>query len=125
MMYKREVDCVIVGSDFITSDGYVANKIGTYQIAQSAKAHGIPFYVYGGLFDFIPRPFRSASVLLETRKANEIFTFLSVRPTKLKSVTFYNPAFDITPPDLISAIITPHGIVSPYDFSPLTVGKVS
>jgi methylthioribose-1-phosphate isomerase len=111
MMSSGRIDKVIVGADRITSTGHVFNKIGTYQIAVLAKQHSIPFYVAAPLstFDF-ESDFKS--VTIEERDLREI-TMLGERRIVPAGLSIYNPAFDMTPPSLISAIVTDQGVLKP------------
>jgi methylthioribose-1-phosphate isomerase len=105
------VNGVIVGADRILQTGHVFNKIGTYQVATMAKQHNIPFYVAAPLstFDLESRP---DDVIIEQRKASEV-TGIGDKKTAPDGINVINPAFDITPPELISGIITENGIVKP------------
>ncbi len=103
-MAKGLVNKVIVGADRILRTGHVFNKIGTYQIATMAKQHGIPFYVAAPLstFDLKSNP---EDVVIEQRKASEL-TGIGDKKTAPDDINVINPAFDMTPPGLISGIIT-------------------
>jgi len=105
------VDGVIVGADRILQTGHVFNKIGTYQVATMAKQHNIPFYVAAPLstFDLESRP---DNVIIEQRKASEV-TGIGDKRTAPDGIDVINPAFDMTPPELISGIITENGIAKP------------
>ena len=105
------VNGVIVGADRILRTGHVFNKIGTYQIATMAKQHNIPFYVAAPLstFDLESRP---ENVIIEQRNASEV-TGIGDKKTAPDGIDVINPAFDMTPPELISGIITENGIVKP------------
>ena len=105
------VNGVVVGADRILQTGHVFNKIGTYQIATMAKQHNIPFYVAAPLstFDLESRP---ENVIIEQRKASEV-TGIGDKKTAPDGIDVINPAFDMTPPELISGIITENGIVKP------------
>ena len=105
------VNGVIVGADRILRTGHVFNKIGTYQVATMAKQHDIPFYVAAPLstFDLESRP---DDVIIEQRKASEV-TGIGDKKTAPDGIDVINPAFDMTPPELISGIITENGIVKP------------
>jgi len=110
-MAKGLVNKVIVGADRILRTGHVFNKIGTYQIATMAKQHGIPFYVASPLstFDLKSNP---EDVVIEQRDASEL-TGIGDKKTAPDDINVINPAFDMTPPELISGIITEKGIVKP------------
>jgi len=105
------VNGVIVGADRILRTGHVFNKIGTYQVATMAKQHNIPFYVAAPLstFDLKSNP---EDVIIEQRKASEV-TGIGDKKTAPDGIDVINPAFDMTPPELISGIITENGIVKP------------
>ena len=105
------VNGVVVGADRILRTGHVFNKIGTYQVATMAKNHDIPFYVAAPLstFDLESRP---DDVIIEQRKASEV-TGIGDKKTAPDGINVINPAFDMTPPELISGIITENGIVKP------------
>jgi len=105
------VNGVIVGADRILRTGHVFNKIGTYQVATMAKQHNIPFYVAAPLstFDLKSNP---DNVIIEQRKASEV-TGVGDKKTAPDGIDVINPAFDMTPPELISAIITENGVVKP------------
>jgi methylthioribose-1-phosphate isomerase len=122
LMSQGLVDCVIVGADRIAANGDTANKIGTFPLALAAHYHRIPFIVaapsntvdpeteHGGLIPIEQRPEREVTHVFETRLVQE-------------GVSVYNPAFDVTPSHLISAIITEEGIhTAPYAFQPREIG---
>lgn len=115
VMANHMVDKVVVGADRVLRTGYVINKIGTYTIAVLAKAHNIPFLV-ATPFSTIDLKTKVADVVIEQRDPNEVLTFLGQRvapPTTLA----LNPAFDITPPEYVTAFITEKGILSPSEIS--------
>lgn len=105
------VSKVIVGADRILGTGHVYNKIGTYQVATMARQHGIPFYVAAPLstFDLKSTP---KDVVIEQRKASEV-TGVAGRKTAPDDINVINPAFDMTPPELITGIITEAGVAKP------------
>jgi methylthioribose-1-phosphate isomerase len=105
------VNGVVVGADRILRTGHVFNKIGTYQVATMAKQHNIPFYVAAPLstFDLESRP---EDVIIEQRKPSEV-TGIGDKKTAPDGIDVINPAFDMTPPGLISGIITENGIAKP------------
>jgi len=110
------VDKVIVGADRILRTGHVYNKIGTYQVATMAKQHNIPFYVAAPLstFDLKSNP---EDVVIEQRKPSEV-TGIGDKKTAPDGINVINPAFDMTPPELISGIITEKGIAkAPFEES--------
>jgi len=110
-MANSLVNKIIVGADRILRTGHVYNKIGTYQVATMAKQHSIPFYVAAPLstFDMKSNP---EEVIIEQRKASEV-TGIGDKKTAPDGINVINPAFDMTPPKLISAIITENGVVKP------------
>jgi len=105
------VNGVVVGADRILQTGHVFNKIGTYQVATMAKQHNIPFYVAAPLstFDLENRP---EDVIIEQRKPSEV-TGIGDKKTAPDGINVISPAFDMTPPGLISGIITENGIAKP------------
>ena len=111
IMANSLVNKIVVGADRILRTGHVYNKIGTYQIAIMAKQHSIPFYVAAPLstFDMKSNP---EDVIIEQRKASEV-TGIGDKKTAPDGIDVINPAFDMTPPELISAIITENGVVKP------------
>jgi methylthioribose-1-phosphate isomerase len=112
-MQRGLIDGVIVGADRVTSDGHVFNKIGTYQIATLAKRHQVPFYVAAPLssFDFETN---WRKVTIEERPADEVRK-IAERQVAPDDISVFNPAFDVTPPNLITAIICEAGILrKPY-----------
>ncbi|MCM8790968.1 MAG: S-methyl-5-thioribose-1-phosphate isomerase [Candidatus Omnitrophica bacterium] len=117
LMAKGKIDKVFVGADRIAANGDAANKIGTYNVAVLAKYHKIPFYVVAPVstFDFNIRT--GCDIPIEERDANEVRTIMGshVAPAEVK---VYNPAFDVTPNSLITAIVTEKGIFrKPYQKS--------
>lgn len=111
-MQRGLIDAVVVGADRIAANGDTANKIGTYSLALVAKAHNIPFFVAAPLSTIDFELSTGSQIPIEERHPSEIYqvgdTILT--PTK---VDFYNPAFDVTPAELIAAIITEHGAFAP------------
>ena len=105
------VDKVVVGADRIVKTGHVFNKIGTYQVATMAKQHGIPFFVAAPLSTFDLKN-DAKDIIIEMRKGSEV-TGTGEKKTAPDNINVINPAFDITPPELISGIITENGVVKP------------
>ena len=105
------VDKVVVGADRIVRTGHVFNKIGTYQVATMAKQHGIPFYVAAPLSTFDMQS-NAKDVTIEMRKGSEV-TGIGDKKTAPDDIGVINPAFDMTPPELITAIITEKGVAKP------------
>jgi methylthioribose-1-phosphate isomerase len=111
MMGKGYVDKVITGADRITKDGYIFNKIGTYQLSVLAEKHGIPFYAAAPISSF-DLSSNHDSIVIEKRNIAEMLK-VGRRRIVPKGVNIINPAFDATPPQLISGIITNVGVVYP------------
>ena len=110
------VDKIVVGADRILRTGHVYNKIGTYQVATMAKQHNVPFYVAAPLstFDMDSVP---EDIIIEQRNASEV-TGIGDKKTAPDGINVINPAFDMTPPELISGIITEKGVAkAPFDDS--------
>lgn len=117
VMQKGLVDKVIVGADRITKEGDVVNKIGTYGIAVLAKFHSIPFYVAAPT-STIDSSAKAGELVIEERKEEEVL-YAAGRRVAPRGVSALNPAFDVTPKELVTAIITEGGVFAPpYDFSP-------
>jgi len=115
-MAKGMINKIVVGADRVLRTGHVFNKIGTYQIALIAKQHKIPFYVAAPLssFDLKSNP---EDVVIEQRNGNEL-TGIGDKRTAPEGINVINPAFDMTPPELISGIITEKGIAkTPFEDS--------
>ena len=112
VMQQGLVNCVMLGADRITANGDVANKIGTYSLAVLAHYHNIPFYVVAPTTTFDVSLKRGAEITIEQRASEEV-TFGFGKQTAPDGVQVYNPAFDVTPNDLITAIISEHGIIYP------------
>lgn len=112
LMKDGEIDLVIVGADRIAANGDVANKIGTYPLAIAAKHHGIPFYVAAPTSTFDAATKTGAAILIEQRPADEVRCNFGPLTAPLE-VSVYNPAFDVTPADLVTAIVSDRGIHRP------------
>ncbi|MBE1441403.1 S-methyl-5-thioribose-1-phosphate isomerase [Paenibacillus sp. OAS669] len=110
VMSKGWVQAVIVGTDRVSANGDVANKIGTYSVAVLAKAHGIPFYVACPMSTIDLNTPTGADIPIEERHEDEITQGFGKR-TAPKGIKVYNPAFDVTPNEYVTAIITEKGIV--------------
>ncbi len=110
LMKKGEVDLVIVGADRIAANGDAANKIGTYGLAVLARAHGIPFYVAAPLSTSDAQLPDGEAIPIEERAADEV-THVGGTRMAPEGVAVWNPAFDVTPHDLITAIITEAGVI--------------
>jgi methylthioribose-1-phosphate isomerase len=103
LMAAGEVDCVITGADRIAANGDTANKIGTYSLAVLAAHHELPFYVVAPTSTIDPATATGAEIPIEERSGSELTTRFAAR----------NPAFDVTPAELITAIVTEHGVRQP------------
>jgi len=113
-MARGEIDAVVVGADRIAANGDVANKIGTYSLAVLARAHAIPFYVAAPLSTLDLATASGVDIPIEERSPDEVLQVGEMRVAAAGSTAF-NPAFDVTPADLISAIVTERGVVrAPY-----------
>ena len=110
LMSKGEVDVIVVGADRIAANGDVANKIGTYTLAVVAKRHGIPFYVAAPLSTFDPKIPDGSHIPIEERPAHEVTGYRETRWAP-QGVSVRNPAFDVTPAELITGIICEKAVV--------------
>ncbi len=113
LMSQGKVDVFACAADVVTLDGYVVNKIGTFQIALAAHYHKIPFYV---LRDPSPNNPTIKAIEIEERDPLESMSFFGQRTTK-EGVQGWYPAFDITPPHLVGAVVTSKGIYSPWELN--------
>lgn len=114
VMSKGLIDAVIVGCDRVAANGDTANKIGTYGLAVLAKAHNIPFYIAGPTSTIDMETPSGREIPIEERRSEEITCGMG-RRTAPEGVKTFNPAFDVTPNELITAIITEKGVVrQPY-----------
>jgi len=115
LMRKGKVDAVIVGADRIARNGDVANKVGTYGLAVLAKEHHIPFYVAAPLSTLDMNLANGNQIPIEERKPEEVTRGFGL-PTAPQEVEVFNPAFDVTPAELVGAIISEKGIARfPYE----------
>ena len=115
LMAGGEVDVILVGADRIAANGDTANKVGTYPLAVLAKRHGIPFYVCAPTSSIDPATPDGAGIEIEERSADEVLTVRGVRIAPA-GTDVRNPAFDVTPAELITGIVTEDGVVhAPYD----------
>ncbi len=110
VMFEGKIDAVFVGADRIARNGDVCNKIGTYGVALAAAAHGVPFYVVAPLSTFDASLETGASIPIEERSGEEITAGFG-RRTAPAGVRTYNPAFDVTPARLVTAIVTEVGVI--------------
>lgn len=114
VMREGRVQAVVTGADRIAANGDTANKIGTYSLAVLAKAHQIPFYVAAPSTTFDLSIDGGDQIPIELRDAQEI-THGFGRQTAPEGVSVYNPAFDVTPAELITAIVTENGVITPVN----------
>ena len=115
LMTRGEVDLVIVGADRIAANGDVANKIGTYTLAVLARRHGLPFYVAAPLSTFDLGTPGGSAIPIEERSSEEVTGFRGMRWAPA-GVAVRNPAFDVTPSELVSALISERGVLrAPYE----------
>ncbi|MBT5019524.1 MAG: S-methyl-5-thioribose-1-phosphate isomerase, partial [Planctomicrobium sp.] len=112
VMKEKRVQAVITGADRIAANGDACNKIGTYSVAVLAKAHGIPFYVAAPSSTFDLSLATGDQIPIEERMSEEITAGMG-KQTAPDETNVYNPAFDVAPAELIEAIITEKGIISP------------
>lgn len=112
LMQRGGVDLVIVGADRIAANGDTANKIGTYPLAVLARAHGIPFYIAAPLSTIDRLLPDGGAIPIEERNPDEMTHLYGVR-TAPEGIDVWNPAFDVTPNDLIAAIVTEAGVIRP------------
>jgi len=110
LMKDKKIDLIVVGADRIASNGDAANKIGTYNLAVLAKYHNIPFYIAAPLSTFDMSIKDGRGIPIEERSSDEIKT-INGKYTAPKTSNVFNPAFDVTPAKLITAIITEKGII--------------
>lgn len=120
-----EVDAVLIGADRIAADGSVANKVGSYPLAVLARYHHVPFIVVAPVTTVDPETPDGASIEVEQRASHEVTELTAPQvpgagaeagggiPVAPLGTQAYNPAFDVTPPELVTAIVTEEGVVSP------------
>jgi methylthioribose-1-phosphate isomerase len=122
-MKQGMIDAVVVGADRIAANGDAANKIGTYSVALIARAHNIPFFVAAPLSTIDFSLSDGSQIPIEERDPAEVYQTGDTRICP-PGVEFYNPAFDVTPAELITAIITEHGAVRPEELIQLQYRQV-
>ncbi len=116
LLRRGEIDAVLVGADRIAANGDAANKIGTYALALAARAHGVPFYVLAPSSTVDPATPDGDAIPIEERGPDEVRAPMGT-PAAPPDVAVWNPAFDVTPAALITAIVTEAGVLRPpYDF---------
>ena len=114
-MSQGKVDVCVVGADRIAANGDVANKIGTYSVAVLAKVHGIPFYVAAPSSTIDLHTTSGKEIPIERRSGQEVLSLYGGPAIAPPNVEVLNPAFDVTPADYVTGIITEQGIVDPKD----------
>jgi len=112
VLSRGGVTCVIVGTDRVAANGDVANKIGTYPLAVMARRHGVPFYVAAPLSSIDLNCPTGASIPIEERAASELLQ-IGGRRIAPAGIHIFNPAFDVTPAELVTAIVTERGVARP------------
>lgn len=117
LMRQGLVHLCVVGADRIAANGDVANKIGTYSVAVLAKAHHIPFYVAAPYSTIDLATPSGDHITIEQRRPEEVTSIFNGPMIAPKGVTVFNPAFDVTPAELITAIITERGIFKPHELA--------
>ena len=115
LMRQGKIHLCVVGADRIAANGDVANKIGTYSVAVLAKAHNIPFYVAAPYSTIDLKTKSGADIPIEQRNPSEVTTIHGSHPVAPQGVAVYNPAFDVTPAELITGIITERGVLKPSE----------
>ncbi len=113
LMQQGKINKVIAGADRIAANGDTANKIGTYNLAVLSHYHKIPFYIAAPHSTFDLRIKTGRDIPIEERKAQEVTELFFKRPITVKGIEIFNPAFDVTTHNLITAIITDKGVIRP------------
>ena len=117
LMKQGRVQLCVVGADRIAANGDVANKIGTYSVAVLARAHNIPFYVAAPYSTIDLNTKTGDDIPIEQRNPSEVTTIHGSHSVAPKDVAVYNPAFDVTPAELITGIITERGVFKPRELA--------
>ncbi|MBM3246217.1 MAG: S-methyl-5-thioribose-1-phosphate isomerase [Candidatus Omnitrophica bacterium] len=113
LMRQGRIKKVIAGADRIAANGDTANKIGTYSLAVLSRYHKIPFYIAAPASTFDPGIRQGKDIVIEQRNGREVTELFFKQPIAPKEVKVFNPAFDVTPRQLIAAIITEKGVIRP------------
>jgi len=124
LLAAGQVDLILTGADRIAADGSVANKVGTYGLAVLARHHGVPFVVVAPVSTVDFETPDGAGIKVEHRPAEEV-TMLAGHQVAPAGTEAYNPAFDVTPPDLVTALVTEQGVIQPVTAGNLRVLSVS
>jgi methylthioribose-1-phosphate isomerase len=114
LMRRGDIDAVVVGCDRVAANGDTANKVGTYTHALAARAAGIPFVVAGPTSTIDLATPHGDAIVVEERGAEEVVAFGGV-PVAPEGTEVVNPAFDVTPAELVTALVTERGVASPVD----------
>ncbi len=117
LMRQGKIHLCVVGADRIAANGDVANKIGTYSVAVLARAHGIPFYVAAPYSTIDLATKSGAQIPIEERNPEEVTTIHGSHRVAPQGVHVYNPAFDVTPAEYITGIVTERGVFKPSDLA--------
>ncbi|MGQ0695524.1 MAG: S-methyl-5-thioribose-1-phosphate isomerase [Nitrospiraceae bacterium] len=117
LMRQGKIHLCVVGADRIAANGDVANKIGTYSVAVLAKAHGIPFYVAAPYSTIDLKTKSGEDIPIEQRNPSEVTTIHGSHPIAPRDVPVYNPAFDVTPAEFITGIVTERGVFKPHELA--------
>jgi len=117
LMRQGLIHLCVVGADRIAANGDVANKIGTYSVAVLARAHNIPFYVAAPYSTIDLRTASGNDIPIEERSAEEITSVFGIATIAPKGVAVLNPAFDVTPAEYVTAIITERGVFKPQELA--------
>ncbi len=117
LMRQGKIQVCVVGADRIAANGDVANKIGTYSVAVLARAHGIPFYVAAPYSTIDLATKTGVDIPIEERNPLEVTSIHGSHPVAPDGVAVYNPAFDVTPAEFVTGIITERGIFKPGDLA--------
>ena len=117
LMRQGKIHLCVVGADRIAANGDVANKIGTYSVAVLAKAHNIPFYVAAPYSTIDLKTKSGDDIPIEQRNPSEVTTIHGSHAVAPKDVAVYNPAFDVTPAELITGIVTERGVFKPSELA--------
>jgi methylthioribose-1-phosphate isomerase len=116
-MRQGKIHLCVVGADRIAANGDVANKIGTYSVAVLAKVHGIPFYVAAPYSTIDLKTKSGEDIPIEQRSPSEVTTIHGSHPIAPRDVPVYNPAFDVTPAEFITGIVTERGVFKPHELA--------
>jgi methylthioribose-1-phosphate isomerase len=113
---RGDVGCAMVGADRIAANGDFANKVGTYALALAARAHGVPLYVLAPSSTVDPATASGSAIPIEERAADEVTSWRGHR-VAADQVEVWNPAFDVTPADLVTAFVTDRGVLAPGELA--------